>query len=137
MPSTKKELRKFGLLVGGIFVAWAALTVWRRGGVPRAYVAGGAGSILLLLGALAPRLLAPVYALWMRLAGVLGWINTRILLGVMFFVVVTPIALVGRLFGYDPLARRERKGASRDPKAISYWIEHEDRSDPERYKRQF
>ncbi len=137
MASTKKELRKFGLLVGAIFVAWAGLSVWRRGGHPSAYVAGGGGSVLLLLGALAPRLLAPIYVAWMRLAGVLGWINTRILLGVMFFVVVTPIALLGRLFGHDPLARRGRKGASRDAKGVSYWIEHEDRSDPERYKRQF
>ena len=137
MASTKKELRKFGLLVGGIFVAWAALSIWRHGVRPSSRVAAGVGSVLFLLGAAAPKLLAPLYTVWMRLAKVLGWINIRILLGVMFFLVVTPIAVIGRLFGYDPLALRERKKAPGDPKATSYWIEREDRLDPERYKRQF
>ena len=131
MTTTKSELRKFGLLVGGIFAAWAAYTGWRRGIHVSTYVAGGLGAFLLLFGAAAPRLLAPLHFVWMRLAAVLGFINTRILLGLIFFVFMTPFAFVGRLFGHDPLDRRKRKAGE------SYWRDYEERADPERYKRQF
>jgi hypothetical protein len=137
MTSSRTELRKFGLLVGGIFAAWAGYTAWRRGIGLAVYAAGGGGAILLLLGAMAPRLLGPLYIVWMRLAGVLGWINTRVLLGLMFFLVVTPIAFIGRVFGRDALDRRKRQKGARDGPGASYWREHEDRADPERYKRQF
>lgn len=143
MAPSKKELRKFGLLVGAFFAAWAAYRMYRRGGAPLAYGVGGAGTILLLLGAVAPRVLALPYASWMRLGTLLGWVNTRVLLGVMFFVVVTPIAILGRLFGHDPLDRGKRsKRSSKQSSAgpapeLSYWRDHDDRDEPDRYKRQF
>jgi len=135
MGASTRELRKFGLLVGGIFAAWAGYTAWRRGIGAAVYAAGGGGSLLLVLGATAPRLLGPLYFLWMRLAGVLGWINTRILLGLMFFLVVTPIALIGRLSGRDALQRRQRQAGP--GRRVSYWHDHEEGADPDRYKRQF
>jgi hypothetical protein len=67
--------------------------------------------------------LGPVYRGWILLGHVLGWINSRILLGVFFFVLITPIRLIAALFRRDPMARR------RLPAAPSYWIE---RSDKER-----
>lgn len=54
----------------------------------------------------APMLLAPVYVVWMKLAFLLGWVNSRILLCVIFFLIITPIALIARIFNRDALDRR-------------------------------
>ena len=100
-----KQLRHFGYLVGGIFGViglWPLL--WRQQN-PRLWAL--ALTVLLVVPALvAPRILAPVYRVWMRLGEVLAWINTRIILGVVFYGVVTPIGLVMRLMGHDPMRRR-------------------------------
>jgi len=100
-----RQLRQFGFLVGGIFGAiglWPM--VWRHQG-PRQWAL--ALAIALVLPALvAPRILAPVYRAWMALGEVLAWINTRIILGVVFYGVVTPIGLVMRLTGRDPMRRQ-------------------------------
>ena len=100
-----KQLRHFGYLVGGIFGLiglWPL--VWRQEN-PRLWAL--ALTVLLVVPALlAPRILAPVYRVWMRLGEVLAWINTRIILGVVFYGVVTPIGLVMRLTGRDPMRRR-------------------------------
>ena len=102
---TRQQLRSFGLLVGGIFGligVWPL--VWRHQS-PRLWAVALA-VLLIVPGLVAPRILAPAYRLWMKLAEVLAWINTRILLGVVFFGVVTPIGLVMRLLGRDPLRRQ-------------------------------
>jgi hypothetical protein len=100
-----RQLRQFGFLVGGIFGAiglWPM--VWRQQG-PRQWAL--ALAIALVLPALvAPRILTPVHRAWMALGEVLAWINTRIILGVVFYGVVTPIGLVMRLTGRDPMRRR-------------------------------
>jgi hypothetical protein len=101
---TRPQLRSFGLLVGGIFGLiglWPV--VWRQQGPHQWAVAL---AVLLIGPALvAPGILGPAYRLWMKLAEVLAWINTRILLGVVFYLVVTPIGLVMRLLKHDPLRR--------------------------------
>jgi hypothetical protein len=59
--------------------------------------------VFLLLGLAVPRALGPIYRLWMKLAEALGWINTRILLIIVYYLVVTPIGLLMRLFRRSPL----------------------------------
>ena len=54
---------------------------------------------------IAPASLRPVYKVWMRFAGVLGWINTRIILGLVFFLMFFPFGLIMRLFN-DPMRRK-------------------------------
>jgi len=54
-------------------------------------------------------LLKPVYAAWMSFASVLGWINTRIILAILFYLVLTPMGLAMRLLGVDLLERKEKK----------------------------
>jgi hypothetical protein len=106
---TVKQLRHFGLLVGGIFgVIGLWPVVWRQQ-EPRLWAL--ALTVLLVLPALAaPRVLAPVYRAWMLLGEGLAWINTRIILGVVFYGVVTPIGLGMRLMGHDPMRRRLERG---------------------------
>ena len=61
----------------------------------------------------------------------IGWTLSHLVLGAVYYGVFTPIGLVMRLLGHDPLERRF------DPTATSYWIERTDRSDPARHFRQF
>jgi len=100
-----KQLRSFGLLVGGIFAAiglWPAII---RGQQPRLW-AVALGVALIVPALLAPRTLRPVYRVWMTLGEVLNWINTRIILGAVFYGLLTPMGLVMRRFGHDPMRRR-------------------------------
>jgi hypothetical protein len=102
---TRRQLRDFGLLVGGIFGViglWPLL--WRQQS-PRLWAVTLA-VVLVLPALVAPRVLAPAYRAWMKLAEVLAWVNTRIVLGVVFYGVVTPIGVVMRLAGHDPMRRR-------------------------------
>jgi hypothetical protein len=123
--------RKFGLTVGGILSALALIFFLRHKHHILYWVCVTVGPTLLVAGLVAPVLLGPVERVWMTFARVLGWINARILLSVVFFVMVAPVSLLLRLFGRDPLARR------RDPKSPSYWLPHPPAEDPDRYKRPY
>ncbi|MFK8184078.1 MAG: SxtJ family membrane protein [Phormidesmis sp.] len=109
----KQGLRKFGLTTGIIFAVLFGLVlpfVWGAGIHRWPIVAGG---ILCSVALVAPRSLAPFYAVWMRIALVLGWLNSRIILGIIFLLVLTPMALIMRLLGKDPMQRKlERDKAS-------------------------
>ncbi len=99
------ELRSFGLLMGG---ACGLLALWPlliRGESPRPWPLG-LGLLLAVLGAACPRWLRPLHQVWMWIGGWLGWINTRIILAAGFYALVTPIGIVLRLAGKDPMGRR-------------------------------
>ena len=101
---SKKQLRSFGLTVGGIFLVIAAWPWLRRGQDPRQW-ALILGSALVLPGIIAPSILRRPYRWWMQLAHILGAINSRIILAVMFYTVFTPMAIAMRLIGKDPMNR--------------------------------
>jgi hypothetical protein len=67
------------------------------------------------IGMIAPRWLAPVYRVWVKFGNVLGHVNSRILLGAIFFLVLTPFALIRRIFNPDPLKLKWDKNAN------TYW----------------
>lgn len=98
----RQELRNFGLMVGGIFLligVWPAIV---RGGEFR-IEASALGLALTSLGALFPQSLKYAHWAWMKLGHLLGWINTRILLGFIFYGLITPMGFVLRLFGRNPM----------------------------------
>jgi hypothetical protein len=97
--------RSFGLTVGAVLCVVAALLFW-RGRPVRAEIVGAAGAALVLLGAVAPSLLAHPRAWWWRIARTVGDFNARVLLTVMFVVVFVPLGVIWRLIGKDPLRRR-------------------------------
>src|SRR5262249_18313309 len=110
-----KQLRSFGCIVGGVFAligVWPA--VWR--GQPLRLWSLILGGMLLILALAWPRSLTHIYRLWMTVGEVLGWINTRILLGVLFYLVFTPLGLCMRLRGKDPMQR------TLSPEAASYRV---------------
>ena len=105
-----KQLRKFGLLVGGIFCAiglWPAII---RSQNPRLW-ALAVGVVLLIPAVIVPGSLGPVYRVWMLVGEILGWINTRILLGVVFYGLITPMGLIRRRFGANAMRRPYEPGA--------------------------
>ena len=99
--------RSFGLSVGIVLLLIAAYLLWRER-MTAAAIAGGTGTTLLGLGLTAPKLLRWPSALWWKLAMALGYVNARVILSIAFFLVLTPIGLIWRVIGRDPLGwRRE------------------------------
>ena len=104
-PGTQ-ELRKFGLVFGaivavlfGLFLPWAfdyAWPVWP-------WIVTG---ISCFWGMVHPDSLFVVYRIWMKFGLVMGWINTRIILGIMFYAVFFPAGVLMRLVAKDPMARK-------------------------------
>jgi hypothetical protein len=127
---SKSELRKFGLTVGSAFAVFGAISWWRGHELPPRILWTLAG-LLIVPGILAPSILGPVQRGWMAFAMVLGHINTRIILTALYYLVMTPVGLVMRLFR-DPLDRSLKD--TRD----SQWIRREQQPvDVARYERQF
>ena len=118
VDTSKKALRSFGRVVGGVLLIIAAVVWWRNDFTltTAASVLGGLGTALVLLGLIVPVVLKPVYRVWMALAVVLGFIMTRVILTAVYYLIMTPIGLIMRLLGKDPLHRRP------DPNTASYWI---------------
>jgi hypothetical protein len=131
LKTEPRDLRKFGLLVGGVFGLLAAWCWWR--GKPAFPYLLAPAIPLMILGAVWPRSLKQVYLAWMTLALVLGLVVSTILLTIFFYVVVTPIGLLARAVGQDFLSLRLQ------PQARSYWIKRDHATPKHRneYERQF
>ena len=102
----KKGLRDFGLITGGLFVLIFGLLLpwkfeWQWPVWP--WVLFG---LLAVLAFAAPMWLNPVYRVWMRIGHMIGSVISRIILGLVFFLVVTPLGLMMRATGKDPMNRR-------------------------------
>ena len=104
---TTKQLRSFGITVGGIFALIGFWPVIFRNGDPRWWLWGLAGC-LLVPALLLPKSLFWVYKGWMAVGHVMGWINTRIILGAVFYTIVTPIGIFRSWLGKDPMGRQLR-----------------------------
>ena len=118
-----RELRRFAVTVAIPLAILATLGVWRGHTILPALL-GGLAAALGGLAVLAPGLLGPVQRVWMAGAHALGSFNTRVLLGLVYFLAMTPIGVVmRRVVGRDPLDRRLRDRPS-------YWIERKPHTDP-------
>ena len=95
-PPTTKDLRQFGLLVGGVFAVIGLWPLVFRNESPRLW-AMILGSLLIVLGAIAPQSLKQVHSGWMKIGHILGSINTKIILGIIYYLLITPMGLVMRL----------------------------------------
>lgn len=123
--------KEFGLVVGGVFVLLGGWWLYRGKFATVAPVLLALGALFVLFGLLWPRALVWPNRAWMFLAELLSWVTTRIILGLVFFLVVTPIGVVKRLMGWDPLGRRGAGGAS-------YWRPYSERQrNPRHYEKMF
>ena len=111
----RRQLRHFGLVVGGILGVIGLWPTIVRSQYPR-YGMVGLAAALIVPTIVAPWALAPAHRAWMALGDALGRINTRLILGLIFFGVVTPTGLVLRLAGRDPMRR------AFDPDAVTYRV---------------
>jgi len=102
--------RSFGLAFGGLFTVVALYRAW-RGRTDSAAAFAIAAAVMLLIAFAAPRVLDAPNRAWMTVARGLGWINSRILLSLLFFVVITPYGALQRLFGRDRLGRKWHRAA--------------------------
>ena len=91
------DLRKFGVTIGIILVIIAGFLFWNGKELFQIFLTFGA--VLCVLGITIPFLLKPIYWIWMIFATILGWIMTRVILSLLFYVIFTPIGLLPRLFG--------------------------------------
>ena len=114
IKSTNKELREFSFTIGIIFALMAGLFYWR--GKDHYFYFAILSFILLILGLIVPIALKPIQKVWMTIALLLGFVMTRVILCILFYLVITPISLLGKLLGRDQLSLRFNK------KANSYWI---------------
>ncbi len=130
IKSDEKTLREFGRTIGIFFLLLAAFVWWRGKNTYPYFLA--LGGFFLFFGFLAPALLKPIQKVWMGIALVMGAVMTRVLLCVLFYLVVTPVALVARLSGKKFLTVAD------DPTGDSYWTAHDHkRESKESFESQF
>ena len=110
---TKKDLRKFGLTVGGVLILLAAVLFYFT--KPSAVYFAVIGGILVLLGITYAQALKPLTKIWMGLAIVLGFFMSRLILTILFYFVLTPIAILAKLFSKKFMPIKPDKNIS------SYW----------------
>ena len=122
MIEIKKELSRtetavMGLLLGLFFGLIGGLVHWRTEAHTVAYVLWVVGAVLVVLYYAVPGLRRPLYLGWMFAVFPIGWTVSHVILGVLYYLVITPVGLVMRLFGRDSMRLRL------DPEAKTYWIE--------------
>jgi len=130
IKSTKKDLRKFGITVGLALIVFAVIFYF----LDKSYFIyfGAVGLVLVITGFLFPVLLKPLNKLWMSLAIVLGWLSSRIILTIVFYLVLTPVSLIAKLTGKKFLDLKYK------PEADSYWIKRETKiTDRTSYEKQY
>ncbi|MGA7304682.1 MAG: SxtJ family membrane protein [Rhodothermales bacterium] len=128
LDTSRKSLRSFGLLVGGLLTLLGCWLIWRSESLglllegrlrPDAALVI-TGLALVVVGIASPLLLRPLYYIWMALAIALGAVMTRVVLSLVFVMLIVPIGLVMKLAGRDTLHRRH------DASLRSYWISRND-----------
>jgi hypothetical protein len=127
-PPTLRELRGFAWSVGGAFALLAGVAAW-RGRPSVAVVFGALAAGLWATAALAPARLATSQAAWMRMAHAMSAITTPVLMAIIYFGVLTPLAVVMRLAG--------RRGLGVPKGAATAWVERPPESRRSDLRRQF
>ncbi len=105
-PLNKAGLRRFALIMAliigplfGVVLPWLfslSYTTWP-------WVIAG---LLVVWGTVAPASLGPIYKGWMKVGYAIGWLNSKIILSIVFYLLLFPVGLMMRLFGHDPMQRK-------------------------------
>lgn len=106
---TNEQARKTALVVSVVLLLLAAWN-YHRGRMTIVEVCGTLGALLAFAGLFVPPAARAFHTGWMKLAHALGWVNSRVLLTVLFYLVFAPYGFLSRLFGRDPLHRRTQNG---------------------------
>ncbi|NIO22101.1 MAG: hypothetical protein GTN76_15570 [Candidatus Aenigmarchaeota archaeon] len=112
--SVDEELRTFAFTLSCALGFLGGLVLWRKGEM--GFLLWVIGMVILSMGLLKPRLLGPIHKGWMGMSFLMGFFMTHLILALMYYLVFTPVALVMRILGKDPLR------PNYDRNAKSYWI---------------
>lgn len=118
----KRQLRIFGLMFSGIVATIFGIALPLLLDRPSPVWPWIITVVMVLFVLVAPRLLIYIYRPWLKFGAIAGWINTRIILFIMFYGLITPTGLIMRLFGSDPLRKRF------EPDSDSYRITNQPQS---------
>lgn len=120
IKSSPKDLKKFGITIGGILLFISAIAFWKHWwNIIIISFFGISGVILIVEGLYFSKKLKVIHHYWMSLAIFLGSIISRFFLSILFFIILTPIALLAKIFGKNFLLRY------RDTSCLTYWIQRE------------
>ncbi|PID45961.1 MAG: sxtJ [Proteobacteria bacterium] len=103
---TPKALRDFGLIMAGMLVLMFGIVLPWLFSYATPYWPFIVALGFVATSLLKPNLLGPVNHVWLKISEVLGWINTRLIMGIIFFLLIMPIGLIMRLFAKDPLNKQ-------------------------------
>ena len=127
-----KDLRLFALLflvfAGGL---GGPVFYFKYGWVLAAKILWIAAAVVGIVGLIRPKLILPVYVVMMAIGLPIGMVISTLLIAVIYYLVLTPIGLIARLVGYDPMKRQF------EPTLETYWIRRAPTTDVRRYFRQF
>jgi uncharacterized membrane protein len=129
---TRRELRQFAGIwfpLAFVVIAWMIHRHTHTTTLPFALIL--IALVIGIIGVIAPAVMKPIFVGWMYASYPIGFVVSHVVVGVIFFLVITPVGLVMRLLGRDPLQR------SFDRSAVTYWEEHNPGLEPGRYLRQF
>lgn len=130
IKSGKSDLRQFGITMGIVLILFGGLFLWcDKDYYIYLFIIAAA---FIILGLAVPFVLKPIHKVWMTISIILGWIMTRVILSVLFYLVVTPTRCLARLFGKQFLDLKIDKNAR------SYWIPKKElKLNKAEYERQF
>ena len=124
---TKTDLRKFGFIMGGMFaLIFGGLLPWIFNAESWPIWPFIVLVVFWALALIIPESLRKVNEIWIKVGNVLGWVNSRIILGIMFYLLIFPIGLLLKVFGKDAMNRKlesdtdsyRRISKQRDPKHL-------------------
>jgi hypothetical protein len=129
---SRRELRQFGCLFLPAFLAFLAWGAVSRSGTweVAAWLIGVA-LLSIAVGLWRPVALRPLFVGWLFVVYPIGWVVSHTILAILYYVVLTPVGLLMRLAGRDPMDR------AIDPKASTFWVRHNPGAERARYFRQF
>ena len=112
IPNSNKDIRSFGLTIGIILFIISGLLMYYNKEIYQ--ITGIIALTFVGLGLIIPVVLKPLYFVWMTFAAILGWVMTRVILSLVFYLIITPIGLLTKLLGEDFLALKRVE-------SDSYW----------------
>lgn len=112
IPNSNRDIRSFGITMGIILFIISGLLMYYNKEIYQ--IIGIIALTFVGLGLIIPVVLKPLYFVWMTFAAILGWVMTRVILCLVFYLIITPIGLLTKLLGEDFLALKRAE-------SDSYW----------------
>ena len=129
IKSNKKELRSFGIIVGSILTIIAGILFYKEN--PFCDMFFYFGAIFIFLGIFLYQILKPFYIIWMTFAVIIGWFMTRLILSILFYSIMSIVAIIAKIVGKDFLYLQSNNNES-------YWnLRDKDQEYNQDYEKQF